>query len=74
MRSQLDENSSSLLIDSALRVIFRYFDTFIANKQKLEQLPLTHKLVEQIKDWTDSSDIEKDELVIKNISAALNPL
>jgi len=31
VRSQLDENSSSLLIDSALRQIFRYFDTFKSN-------------------------------------------
>jgi len=38
IRSSLDEKSSSLLIDSALRVIFRQFDTFMKQKQKLEQL------------------------------------
>jgi hypothetical protein len=37
-KSNLDENSSSLLIDGALRAIFRYFDKFISQKQKLERL------------------------------------
>lgn len=44
-RSQVDENSSSLLLDSAFRAIFRYFDSFIIHKKMLDEIPHTHELV-----------------------------
>jgi len=42
----VDENSSSLLLDSAFRAIFRYFDSFIIHKKMLDEIPHTHELVQ----------------------------
>ena len=68
VRSQLDENSSSLLIDSALRAIFRYFDSFCAEKQKLKQLVITEKLKDEVKEV--ELDLEKhNEIVAKILNA-----
>ena len=68
VRSQLDENSSSLLIDSALRAIFRYFDSFCAEKQKLKQLVITEKLKDEVKEV--EIDLEKhNEIVAKILNA-----
>lgn len=68
VRSQLDENSSSLLIDSALRAIFRYFDSFCAEKQKLKHLVITEKIKDEVKEA--ELDLEKhNEIVAKILNA-----
>lgn len=58
VRSYLDENSSSLLIDSALRAIFKVFGTFIANKQKLDQLSLNSQTVIEIQESKNDIELE----------------
>lgn len=38
VKSMLDEDASTLLIDSAMRIVFRTFDTICNQKSTIEQL------------------------------------